>query len=229
MVRSLLYEAANSMLTGGAQGPSLEGRSLEGPSLEGLGAARIRKRSGHKKACVALAQAGGDPAAHADHRRAVPLAGKEGRREGVNERVRRRQRFRTERKPGPRRDRGLGDPAYLVARRTSVRDCALYLGRPKPKGTIMKRAGKPAGHDFARQPCSRRRTMGSGVLDRETGIRQPRMRPDGTPVTLAAPTRCSTPEPPLQRRLCDLWSVPWPVAIHISAIEDWADPKFGPD
>ncbi len=28
--------------------------------------------------------------------------------------------------------------------------------------------------------------------------------------TLAAPTRCPTPEPPLQRRLCDLWSVPWP-------------------
>ena len=51
MVRSLLYEAANSMLTGGAQGPS-----LEGPSLEGLGAPWIRKRSGHKKACVALAR-----------------------------------------------------------------------------------------------------------------------------------------------------------------------------
>ena len=56
MVRSLLYEAANSMLTGGAQGPSLEGRSLEGPSLEGLGAPWIRKQSGHKKACVALAR-----------------------------------------------------------------------------------------------------------------------------------------------------------------------------
>ncbi len=45
----------------GAQ-PALRGRQLhadggaQGPSLEGLGAARIRRRSGHKKACVALAR-----------------------------------------------------------------------------------------------------------------------------------------------------------------------------
>ena len=45
----------------GAQ-PALRGRQLhadggaQGPSLEGLGAAWIRRRSGHKKACVALAR-----------------------------------------------------------------------------------------------------------------------------------------------------------------------------
>ncbi len=45
----------------GAQ-PALRGGQLhahggaQGPSLEGLGAAWIRRRSGHKKACVALAR-----------------------------------------------------------------------------------------------------------------------------------------------------------------------------
>ena len=46
---------------------------------------------------LARGQVASDPAPHADHRRAVPLAGnagKEGGRDGINERVRRRQRFR---------------------------------------------------------------------------------------------------------------------------------------
>ncbi len=69
MVRSLLYEAANCMLTVVRKAHPLKDW-----------ARRIRRRSGHKKACVAL--------------------------------------------PRPRRDGGRGDPARLVARRTSVRDYA---------------------------------------------------------------------------------------------------------
>ena len=48
--------------------------------------------------------------------------------------------------------------------------------------------------------------------------------------TLAAPTRCPTPEPQLQNDGCVTFGQSHgPVAIHISAIEDWAEPEFGPD
>ncbi len=68
MLRSLLYEAANSLLTVVSKAHPLKDW-----------ARRIRKRSSHKKACVALARklavilpGIGQP--HADPRRAVPLA-----------------------------------------------------------------------------------------------------------------------------------------------------------
>ncbi len=71
-------------------------------------------------------------------------------------------------------DRAGDGDTVSVARRTAVRDCAHHIGTPKPKGTIMKRAGQPRRSRLRRQPCSRRWTKGPGVLDRETGSRQQR-------------------------------------------------------
>ncbi len=65
-----------------------------------------------------------DPAPHADHRRAVPRAGKEGRRDGVKATSEETTAVPRKRKPRPRGDGGRGDPAWLVARRTTFRDGA---------------------------------------------------------------------------------------------------------
>ena len=51
---------------------------------------------------------------------------------------------------------------------------------------------------------------GSGVSRPEPGCAFPGRLSSLTSATLAAPARCLTPEPPPQRRLRDLWSVPWP-------------------
>jgi transposase len=50
LLRSLLYEAANSLLTGVKKSHPLKAHSLKDP------ARRIKRRSSHKKACVALAR-----------------------------------------------------------------------------------------------------------------------------------------------------------------------------
>ena len=57
-----------------------------GPSAEGLGAPGQEAEQPQEGLRGAGAQAGGGSAPHADHRRAVPLAGQTGRRGGVNER-----------------------------------------------------------------------------------------------------------------------------------------------
>ncbi len=67
MLRSLLYEVANSLLT-------------VGPSAQGLGAPDQETEQPQEGPRGAGAQAGGDPAPDANLRRGVPLAGKTGRR-----------------------------------------------------------------------------------------------------------------------------------------------------
>ena len=134
--------------------PALRGRQqpadggAPGSSTEGLGAADQEADQPQEGLRGAGAQVGGDPASHADHRRGVPLARKGGR-DDLRKPPRGETTVPRKRKRRPRRDGGRGDPAPLVARRTTIRECALYPGRPKPKGTIMKRAGHDAGDDFA--------------------------------------------------------------------------------
>ncbi len=53
--------------------------------------------------------------------------------------------------------------------------CASYLGKPEPKGTMMKRAGKPAGHDFADN-----RVPGGGQRVREGLTERPELDNQGS-------------------------------------------------
>ncbi len=66
----------------------------------------------------------------------------------------------------------------------------LYEADTPPRLRLIPWEAKAKGHyhearrpnsrsRLRRQPCSRRRTKGSGVLDRETGIRQPRAQYQG--------------------------------------------------
>ena len=146
--------------------PALRGRQqpadggAPGSSTEGLGAADQEADQPQEGLRGAGAQVGGDPASHADHRRGVPLARKVNHHEE-------RPRFRASGRDVPAGT--VAEAAPLVARRTTIRECALYPGRPKPKGTII---GHDAGDDFADNRCPAE-TKGSEELDQRAGIRQP--------------------------------------------------------
>ena len=98
MLRSLLYEAANSLLTVVRRAHPLKDW-----------ARRIRKRTSHKKACVALAR----KLAVILHRMLIT---------GEAFRWPEKQTGSARAETRPRG--GRGDPASLVARRTTCRDCA---------------------------------------------------------------------------------------------------------
>ena len=137
MRRNLLFEVANSLLTVVRRG---------------------RKLTSHKKACVALAHklAGSrglrglrPRAPFTLHRMLITGEAFHWPKKEPASQTTTRKAVPRKRKTRPCRDGGRGDPAPLVARRTLISNCALYTGRHKSKGAIMKRPGKIAGSDFA--------------------------------------------------------------------------------
>ncbi len=169
LLRSLLYEAAHSLAERCPQVPSLEGLALKD------WARRLRKRSSHKTASRGPgAQVGGDPAPDAGHRRSFSMAAKGGRRLDISEHTQPRV-PRTSGPFVPSRDDGQGDPASLVARRALHRHCVLYLGRPKPKGTMMKHPAQTPETTSETTVFPAKDEEGSEELDRRAGIRQPNL------------------------------------------------------